>query len=368
MKRKIVPVVLVVSVLCLSLIGAAQAGSTLDFGQLVGLPAVGSVNFYAWDRTTELSGGVPSTIITEDSFNSSQGYDGGYFYNTNTAVGPEGPTWAVITYNLTHDYLTTRNIAMIFGGIGPSTQGTVWDFDFWFTTNPSIKNWGIIGTPHTGSPLCPSREPVTIDVNGDRLVSFFAQPAQTYHIYRSQNASGANNGYSNGIYYHIGTATTDEFGHGVYRDTTYSIYASQWYEIVQVNSTGINGCHSEPVVPTVIEISDFQAVYDDAMPQVNLSWNTLSETNILGFNLYRSEGLDGARTQLNSELIPASQSGSPDGNAYSPLADTALEPGSTLYYWLEVIHLNGASPAIVQSDPVSVPSVSLKIYLPLIQH
>jgi subtilase family serine protease len=62
--------------------------------------------------------------------------------------------------------------------------------------------------------------------------------------------------------------------------------------------------------PTVVRISSFTATR--AKNSISVKWMTDSETDNLGFNLYRATSLDGARNRLNSALIPAlpgSQSG-----------------------------------------------------------
>lgn len=72
---------------------------------------------------------------------------------------------------------------------------------------------------------------------------------------------------------------------------------------------------------------------------VVVDWQTASEFNTVGFNLYRSESLDGQYHQMNVSLIPAS----PDplvGGAYSYL-DEDVEAGLTYYYKLEELDSKG---------------------------
>ncbi len=64
---------------------------------------------------------------------------------------------------------------------------------------------------------------------------------------------------------------------------------------------------SIPISPTPTTFSSFTAAYA-SLQQVNLAWTTASETDAIGFNLYRS--LDGASwTQVNTALIPAKGQG-----------------------------------------------------------
>ena len=85
--------------------------------------------------------------------------------------------------------------------------------------------------------------------------------------------------------------------------------------------------------PTAVIVSSFTA---RAQPVgIQLTWQTLTEIDLLSFNLYRSETLDGPRLQLNPEQILATMPGSPLGADYTYL-DTPV-PGKMYYYWLEGI-------------------------------
>ena len=72
---------------------------------------------------------------------------------------------------------------------------------------------------------------------------------------------------------------------------------------------------------------------------VIVEWSTESEVDLAGFNIYRSESLDGQYAKLNATLIPASPDPIAGGN-YS-YTDTAAEAGVTYYYKLEDVELDG---------------------------
>jgi len=76
-----------------------------------------------------------------------------------------------------------------------------------------------------------------------------------------------------------------------------------------------------------------------SITSVVVDWETASELNTVGFNLYRSQSSDGEYDQINESLIPAS----PDpltGGEYSYL-DEGVEAGLTYYYKLEEVDSKG---------------------------
>ncbi len=87
---------------------------------------------------------------------------------------------------------------------------------------------------------------------------------------------------------------------------------------------------------------------------VTLTWETVSEQDNAGFNLYRAPGSDdfsrpaGPWTKLNEALIPARAPGASQGHTYT-WTDTTAEPGATYWYMLEDIALDGSA---TQHPPV----------------
>lgn len=84
---------------------------------------------------------------------------------------------------------------------------------------------------------------------------------------------------------------------------------------------------------------------------VEVSWDTASEIDNAGFNLYRSTSEDGPGTRLNANLIPAQAPGSPAGFHYAYLDSAGLAPGATYWYTLEDISASGVA---TRHEPVSV--------------
>jgi len=82
---------------------------------------------------------------------------------------------------------------------------------------------------------------------------------------------------------------------------------------------------------------------------VLVSWETVSELNNAGFNLYRSLTADGEYTLLG--FTPSAAPGSTQGAAYS-YQDLDVQAGQTYWYKLEDVELDGAT---TMHGPVSVP-------------
>jgi hypothetical protein len=93
------------------------------------------------------------------------------------------------------------------------------------------------------------------------------------------------------------------------------------------------------VPPTVINLSSFTAT--PKAGKVILQWNTESEIDNAGFNIYRAESEDGEYVKINDFLIP-SQGSSTQGASYD-FIDDAVQNRKTYYYKLEDIDLNDNS-------------------------
>lgn len=108
--------------------------------------------------------------------------------------------------------------------------------------------------------------------------------------------------------------------------------------------------------PLAVRLADFEATYRVG-DGVMLAWETVSEQDNAGFNVYRSGGSDVERSQqdmewerLNDALIPAASPGSSQGNVYTWI-DKMTEPGATYWYMLEDVTLDGVA---TQHDAVVV--------------
>lgn len=74
---------------------------------------------------------------------------------------------------------------------------------------------------------------------------------------------------------------------------------------------------------------------------VRVEWQTASEFNTLGFNLYRSESPEGPFEKANQDLILA-RNDPVAGGSYN-FTDQVRQPGMTVYYQLEEVETGGAT-------------------------
>ena len=88
---------------------------------------------------------------------------------------------------------------------------------------------------------------------------------------------------------------------------------------------------------TLIELSDFEAIPGNG--QVTVTWETATEIDNMGFNLYRSEKKHTGYEKINDELIPTMGSGT-QGASYQ-FIDTPLKNRKVYYYKLEDIDIYG---------------------------
>jgi len=115
-----------------------------------------------------------------------------------------------------------------------------------------------------------------------------------------------------------------------------------------------------PPQPTLVELASFTATAHDGY--VLAEWETASEIDNAGFNLWRSETEAGPYTKLNADLIPA-QGGPTTGASYS-YDDDVVTNGVTYWYKLEDVDLYGGG---TMHGPVAATPQRLHwLYLPLL--
>jgi hypothetical protein len=122
-------------------------------------------------------------------------------------------------------------------------------------------------------------------------------------------------------------------------------------------------------VPTAVTLASFAATPVEG--HVVVEWETASEINNLGFNLYRSTDPDEGYIKLNETLIPSQSPGDILG-AYYAYTDSAVEAGLTYYYKLEDIDvyglrtMHGPVSATLSLSSAPIPTRPPPIYLPIV--
>ncbi|MFZ2360299.1 MAG: cohesin domain-containing protein [Anaerolineae bacterium] len=105
-----------------------------------------------------------------------------------------------------------------------------------------------------------------------------------------------------------------------------------------LNGISILGSLQNANVALSVTLASFDATAQ--VDHVLVSWQTSSEINNMGFNLYRTMNPAGPRIPL--QYIPSQAPGSSQGFAYEWI-DNDVMSGQTYYYWLEDIDLNGTT-------------------------
>jgi len=105
-----------------------------------------------------------------------------------------------------------------------------------------------------------------------------------------------------------------------------------------------------------LELTSFTAIY---VSSPLLSWNTASETELLGFHVYRAEeGTFATAIRLNPVLIAAT--GGANGANYCYTDDNDLDT-TIVSYWLEALSVNGSSqvfgPVVLEIPETEEPPV-----------
>lgn len=94
-----------------------------------------------------------------------------------------------------------------------------------------------------------------------------------------------------------------------------------------------------PLGPTAVTLGGFEATW--AEDGVAVAWETTSEHDTVGFNVWRSTQADAGYVQVNDALIPSVSPGGVSGGAYA-FTDQDAVPGTTYYYKLQELEVSGA--------------------------
>ena len=119
---------------------------------------------------------------------------------------------------------------------------------------------------------------------------------------------------------------------------------SMWYYVQVIVSGGCGGmqdyiCIYVPDCRLPVTLSSFTAIYEDSTP--TLHWTTQSESNNLGWNIYRSLSENiGQANQINNLLIPGYGTTS-EPTDYVFTDENEVENNTSYWYWLESTSYSG---------------------------
>jgi hypothetical protein len=137
------------------------------------------------------------------------------------------------------------------------------------------------------------------------------------------------------------------------------------FNLVQV--TGVSSfsrfalTSNTPSSPNLITLAAFTAA--PSVRGVLLAWDTASELDTAGFNLWRGDAAAGPYAKVNAALIPAV--GGPTWGASYSFTDATVADGATYYYKLEEVDVYGLS-AFHGPTAVTVGMTQSWRYLPLV--
>ncbi len=112
--------------------------------------------------------------------------------------------------------------------------------------------------------------------------------------------------------------------------------------------------------PTAVDLVSFTGKVNRRGVAV-LNWETASEIDNLGFNVYRATSPNGRQVRLNRSLLPSQvPPGSPTGAVYT-FRDARIRMNMTYYYWLESVDVRGQGELFGPVEVKVEPSRSLPL-------
>ncbi len=115
-------------------------------------------------------------------------------------------------------------------------------------------------------------------------------------------------------------------------------------EIHQANATSSDVSFDAELTatnaPTATALASFRARAVDST-RVRVKWLTENELNVIGFNVWRRRGDNGAFEKINLALIPAQQIGQPVGARYR-FVDRNVVSQKIYFYQLEILHADNS--------------------------
>ncbi len=301
-------------------LGNNVAFSYADMAWTTGGASGGSGGFYGSPATVGINKGDNVEYAQIGRFDHAGiDYDGPYDNN-------DGVDWLDCQTFLFNTGGEASNVAPVFVSLPPSpvtlTVGDTWTYTVTVISPESDQITDAIVTVYPPIPAG---------------LSYVVNPANTCTIDLTVTASAANVGS-----WLVTIIATD--------NGTPNLSAGNEFEIV---------IEDEENVP--VQLSSFVATLT-AQNYVNLAWASQSESNMLGYRVYRNDTPnDDSSILITPVLIPATNTS--ELHTYN-LTDIEVEIGSTYYYWLEGVNVNtsqffGPISIVVQGEvPPVMPEIA----------
>ena len=112
-----------------------------------------------------------------------------------------------------------------------------------------------------------------------------------------------------------------------------------WYNPFMSSSPVIRG------LPFLLVIGAFilagYGLMNFSRTSIEIEWETATELDTMGFNIYRADSPNGNLLKVNDTMIPASSD--PLSGGKYVFVDRGTQPGITYYYYLEDVDANGVT-------------------------
>ncbi len=122
-----------------------------------------------------------------------------------------------------------------------------------------------------------------------------------------------------------------------YNSTIYPYFGEAWHRVPNIDNFSFTYPEN---VTLPVTLSSFTASFTTS-ELVSLQWTTESESDILGFNVYRSENDNIANAlRVNSRLIEGTNTSIQQSYSFS---DREIEANTRYYYWLESAEISNSN-------------------------
>ncbi|OOP54930.1 MAG: hypothetical protein AYP45_17645 [Candidatus Brocadia carolinensis] len=237
-------------------------------------------------------------------------------------------------------FVNTGDTNMVINTFNPSNDDSIFFAGLSIKSAVAIVGEGIILGPTTATNPVGTQHTVTATVQDDN-----GDPVAGRNVDFSI-VSGPHAGLT-------GSDTTDASGHATFTYTG-TTAGTDVIEASFVDSNGQTKTSNQATKTwegsTAIELKSFNA-RANSKGRVFISWETATEIDNAGFNLYRARSKDGNYRKINAALIPAK--GNETSGATYRFADSPSK--GTFYYKLEDVDYHGVStlhgPVKVKAEP-----------------